>query len=1338
MMQRGKWLGLVLLYVVLQACTGGSACGGCVEPIPGGFPLDQRVANSAQLRLTPNAITFIEANFSEVVATLMPDGLSFDIPESTTNITAVGDVTICPGGGCTATINVTGVDIQPTPPSSLVIIAQLEVVTGTIRLSTEANFTCLWLSGFECDMSIDTRRASPAYNTMQMTLTFTIDTRTGYTDLEVTGAGLADAIQSEDINIEAANTCGGIWCNVANIGFVKDMIVGQLESTLTDTLTSSLSSFTCMACPTDGCPSGTTCNADGYCAYSDGTCVGMLLGLEGQTDLGSMLASVSPGMSAPVMFVDAAGGYVNVNGNGLNLGAYGGMEATTRNACVPATYTAPWLTYEPAPIATEFSSGSDFTGCRRCPTGTECGTGFSCAASGRCEDTAGVCEQGTQPIMLKVGVAERYLNRVGAGIFDAGTLCLSVGTSAVPQLNSGMLSLLMPAIDKLTWGEPSPVAIEVRPQLPPQFELGDDPLLNVKLQQAQLDFYLWIHERYTKILTVQMDLNIGIQLEASAGQLVPVISSLVAENVDVTDAQIIGPPNNINELFTDLLELVATMIPPIAPIALPEFSGFVLQIPDGGIKKVTEAGDDFLAIYGNLAMAPAAPKPPVETFARLTSVVSPADDLAARAPVRLRDMEAVATIDVASHSTEVTPARTDYRWRVDGGPWSRWTRETRLVVRDARLAFGGDHVVEVQSRLADDDATIDPTPARVIVPVDAVQEYIAGVHRTAPGRSQPSEALRGRPETDPTSSSGCSCAVPSGASSTSSAFGLLGLALGAVVALRRRRVLLAVLALLALVGLGSGGGCDCGNGNTGQDVPGVCTADDQCAPGRCCPTSGQCVELPAQAGYCDPGFDCLDAAGAFAPSYDPATCAFTPDCCAELPPLPVGFVGQHSEVAVAPDGTIWVSAYSAGASDTSTYGDLVVGTWDSTAGEVEWEHVDGVPSGTPTGAPSGWRGGIATPGDDVGKYTTIAIGTDGEPRVAYYDVTNGALKFAVHGASGWTVQSSPVDDTGDAGRWADLAVGTDGRAAIVYNAVEERTDIPGAYLSKVKVARAADAAASSWTVSEIESMDIPCWKALCGEDLVCVAATRTCAAPAADDTACGATGCSSGQACVGTVCEDLFEAPIDFPEGVGIVTGIDFMPDGSPIAVYYDRGAWDRAAGVVVPHGDLKQALWSGGAWAVTVLDGSGGDAGWYPSIDVDAAGQRHVAYVDGISENLIYLNPDAGVREVVDGRSVAGRIRNIIGDDSTIRVTASGRVWVAYQDATARRLMLAERTAPGTWVTRDVDVEDSSGFYANLTLGTDNETPVISTYWHRTTASGTSTTRYAYEAGLRVFEITP
>ncbi|MBI5488242.1 MAG: hypothetical protein HY905_12990, partial [Deltaproteobacteria bacterium] len=1062
MRKHARLVGLFLLYVGLQACTGGSACSGCVEPIPGGFPLEQRIANAAQARLTPNAITFLESNFSAIVATLMPEGLSFEIPESSTSLAGLGDVTICPGGGCTATANITSVDIQPTAPASLVAVAQVEVVTSNILIAIHPGLLCLCWDACECDMDLDTRRASPPYNTLRLTVTFSIDTRTGYAAVDIADAGLADDIQSDDISITNANFCGLAICSLADIGIVKDLIVGTLTDQLTSTLTDAMGGFTCMACPDAPatCPSGSTCGADsGFCEYSDGTCVGMLLGLEGRTDLGSMMASVSPGLSALVDFVFAAGGYANVDGNGLNLGAYGGLEAVEPNACVPADYVADWLTYAPAPIAPEFSSGNDFTTCRRCPTGSECSSGYTCADSGRCEDAAGACESVTQPVMVKLGLAERFLNRAGAGLFESGMLCLGLGTSTVAQLNSGMLALLMPAIDRLTWGKTAPVSIEVRPQLPPRFFVGDraaDPLLglepdgrslSVVLDDAQLDFYLWMLDRWVKVLTVQMDLDVGVRLDAEAGQLVPGITGIAVQSscmscaageecpspstcdgsvcmntdgscepvahVEVTDAQIIGPPNNINDLFTDLLGLVAGMVPPFSPIALPEFSGFVLEIPDGGITSVSQGGENFLAIYANLAIAPPPSPHRSDTYARLTSLVLPADDLAARAPVRLREILPVATIDVAGHSDLVTASKFDYRWRVDEGSWSAWTRASRLTVSDPRLAFAGDHAVEIQSRLADDDSTIDPTPARVPVHVEDVRPYIRTVHRS-PGRDHPSEALRGRPETTP-SSSGCGCAVPGRGPSSSVLAGLLGLALGAVLVLRRRRRasalserseskgrlplsaskgVLLVLAAAALLAVGLAGGCDCGSGNggdeAGTEVPAACT-DESCAPGGCCASSGACVDLPAEEGFCEPGYGCLDADGNFTPTWDPESCTWSDACCAELPPLSVGFVGQYSEVAVTPGGTIYVSAYSAGLGERSEYGDLVVGTWDATAGEMDWEHVDGVPAtGDVTGSPSGWRGGISTPGDDVGKYTTIAVGADGEPRVAYYDVTHGA------------------------------------------------------------------------------------------------------------------------------------------------------------------------------------------------------------------------------------------------------------------------------------------------------------------------------------------------------------
>ncbi len=1287
---------LALAYVAFEACSGESACGGCVEPIPGGYPLDKRVENAVQTRLTPNAITFLENNFDALIGTLLPGGLSFPIDESTHDVAVIGRVTICRGGGCSATVNIRSVDIRPTPPSSIVLVANLEVVTSNIPVSIARGAGCVCWEDCRCDVDFDTRRQPPPTNAIHATLTLSIDSRTGYTDLDVAEVTLADGIQVDDIRVRSANTCGTVPCFIAGFDWVKREIVRLIESQLAATLQDEIGTLTCLECPATGCPTGSTCNSDDICEYPDGDCVPILLGIEGQTDLGPSLGAYAPALRAPIMFVDAAGGYARVD-DGVNLGLYGGLEAVERNSCVPATYTAPWLSYGPVPRATEFSSGSTAMTCRRCPAGTGCGAGFTCSDSGQCVDTSGRCQEDSIPVALKVGVAETYLNRIGAGMFESGALCLTVTTGAVEQLNSGLMNLLFPALKVLTWDQPAPMGIEIRPQLPPRFEVRDSPLLAVRLDDVQLDFYLWMLERYVKIMTVQMDLTAPINLTVESGAIVPSLGALSAENIVVTDGAIIGPPNNVSEVFADLIELIAGMVPAFDPIELPEFSGFVLQIPEGGIRHVAEAGEHFLALYGNLAIAPPPRPSPVQTEVELVRI-----DRAPAAETGARIKDLVPTVVLAARANLSTPSdlAVEYRWRVDGRSWSKWTRNPRLAVRDAAFLFTGDHYVEVQARLADAPETIDRTPAVARIPGRELPGLARGPRVHDPSRVEPETGLRGRP-TD-TGSSGCGCAVPGGRPGPAAAFGLCLAGLAAALRRRRRRLgatrrtsRAAAVAASILAVVVAFGGCDCGSG---RDLRGD-AEDDAAGDPEDAPVE---IEVPP------------------------------PD------PLLVGFVGQHSEVAVDPTGEIWVSGYSAGASARSSYGDLVVGTWDRAAREMRWTIVDGVPSGaTPTGDPTGWRGGVSEPGDDVGKYTTIVIGTDGAPVVAYFDQTNGALKLARYGVGetgGWRVNPRPIDDAGEAGRYADMAIGADGRLSISYNAVEERTGTPGQFTSKVKVARSSDAAYETWEIAEVESVDIPCWKALCGETRVCLASGRLCATPDAESV-CGASGCPTGEACVGGSCREVFGAPIDFPEGVGIITGIALTPAGDPVVVYYDR-----------TRGDLRQAAFAAGAWTVTTLAGAdtppetATDAGWYPSIAIDSAGRRHVAFVDGIREELVYLDPDGGVREVVDGRSATGRGRTIVGDDSTIRVSPAGVVWISYQDATQGALVLARRTGPGAWDVRTVDDEDFSGFYANMVLaGPSGETPVVSAYFHRTTAGGSATrTTYTYASGVRVFEIAP
>jgi hypothetical protein len=70
----------------------------------------------------------------------------------------------------------------------------------------------------------------------------------------------------------------------------------------------------------------------------------------------------------------------------------------------------------------------------------------------------------------------------------------------------------------------------------------------------------------------------------------------------------------------------------------------------------------------------------------------------------------------------------------------------------------------------------------------------------------------------------------------------------------------------------------------------------------------------------------------------------------------------------------------------------------------------------------------------VGQYNSITIGTDGLPVISYYDYTNGYLKVAHCGnvacSSGNTITS--VDTVGDVGRFTSITIGTDGLPVISY------------------------------------------------------------------------------------------------------------------------------------------------------------------------------------------------------------------------------------------------------------------------------------------------------------------
>ena len=89
------------------------------------------------------------------------------------------------------------------------------------------------------------------------------------------------------------------------------------------------------------CPvgSGSEC-VEGQCLRSDGRCLRVPLGVEGQLDVGDLLSGITPGLTAIVNYLAVAGGYADAENRGLSFGLVSGATSS-RNRCVPRVNSPP-------------------------------------------------------------------------------------------------------------------------------------------------------------------------------------------------------------------------------------------------------------------------------------------------------------------------------------------------------------------------------------------------------------------------------------------------------------------------------------------------------------------------------------------------------------------------------------------------------------------------------------------------------------------------------------------------------------------------------------------------------------------------------------------------------------------------------------------------------------------------------------------------------------------------------------------------------------------------------------------------------------------------------------
>ncbi|MCB9646126.1 MAG: hypothetical protein H6730_05950 [Deltaproteobacteria bacterium] len=345
------------------------------------------------------------------------------------------------------------------------------------------------------------------------------------------------------------------------------------------------------------------------------------------------------------------------------------------------------------------------------------------------------------PYDLAFGLSQDVLQQIAWSVYTSGLLCGVIGQESYSDLSTDTLSLLIPSVRFLTRSHlfprsEAPARLSVYMRSEPKVVIGTgevrstggsdvwyEPLARLDLDDVELNFSVLVDERWLRILTVSLDIHVGIGATPTPGGIEPLLGVGVADlvsDVHVTNSELLAEsPQSLETTIPTLISiLLLDFTGSQGVVELPQIPGLDLSIlglrgepgPGGGAPQT-------LAVYasaqpgsqGNL-------QPAAETRIAAIEARVPATE-AFRVTNPGGPEVPVVRLELAADVPEGAAA--EYQVRVDGGPWRPFARGPVLEVADPIFLLQGEHTIEARARVRGAYRTLDATPALARVWIDS-------------------------------------------------------------------------------------------------------------------------------------------------------------------------------------------------------------------------------------------------------------------------------------------------------------------------------------------------------------------------------------------------------------------------------------------------------------------------------------------------------------------------------------------------------------------------------------------------------------------------------------------